>query len=57
MNVPMTMGILVSSKMATLHELQTVYGMKDAYDMMEILYIDNQNQQIANRKARNGNGY
>ena len=53
----MTMGILVSSKMATLHELQTVYGMKDAYDMMEILYIDNQNQQIANRKARNGNGY
>ncbi len=52
----MTIGVLVSAKMATLHELQTIYSMKDAYDMLEILYVDNQNQQIANRKARNGNG-
>ena len=31
--------------MATLHELQTVYGVEDAYNMMEIIMIDDYNNQ------------
>lgn len=37
-------GTLVSAKAATLHELQTVYGIEDAYDLLEIAVIDSQNQ-------------
>jgi hypothetical protein len=35
--------------MATLHELSTVYGLKDAYDMLEIVIVDNYNQALANQ--------
>jgi len=34
-NVPMTIGLALSAKMATLNELQTVYGLEDVYDMLE----------------------
>jgi len=40
----------VSSKLATLHELQTVYGIKDLYDLLEVLAVDNYNRMIAARK-------
>lgn len=30
--------------MATMHELQTVYGVKDAYDLLEVLSVDNANK-------------
>lgn len=39
----MSIGILISQKMATLHELDTVYGVQDVYDMLEILTVDNYN--------------
>lgn len=39
----MSIGILISQKMATLHELDTVYGVQDVYDMLEILIVDNYN--------------
>lgn len=29
--------------MATLHELQTVYGLEDAYDLQEIMMVKNVN--------------
>lgn len=35
-NVPMNIGLVVSAKMATLHELETVYSMEDVYDMLEM---------------------
>jgi len=35
--------------LATLHELQTVYGVKDLYDMLEVALVDAYNNMIANR--------
>lgn len=54
-NVPRTIGVVLSQKMATLHELQTVYSLEDVYDMIEIIMVDNHNQQILERA--NGNGH
>jgi hypothetical protein len=33
--------------MATLHELDTVYGVEDLYDMLEVLEVDAHNKRIA----------
>jgi hypothetical protein len=38
----------VSAKLATLLELQTVYGAEDMYLLLEILTVDQHNQAIAN---------
>lgn len=38
-------GAVVSRKMATLHELDTVYGSQDLYDMMEIIAVDDYNER------------
>lgn len=43
-NVPFVIGLLVSKQMATLNELDTVYGIKDAYDLLEIILVDNYNR-------------
>ena len=40
--------------MATLHELQTVYGSEDTYDMLEILVVENMNKAIARKNAERG---
>lgn len=39
------MGLPVSRGMATLAELQTVYGLEDAWDMLEIITVDSHNQR------------
>jgi hypothetical protein len=39
----------VSSRLATLTELDTVYGVEDVYDMLEIIAVDAQNEERANR--------
>lgn len=48
-NVPQVIGVVVSSRHATLHELGTVYGVKDLYDMLEIIAVDNFNHAMANQ--------
>ena len=45
-NVPAIIGTLVSRKMATLHELGTVYGTEDAYNMLEIVTVDAYNDAL-----------
>ena len=45
-NTPGIIGTLVSARLATLHELQTVYGVLDAYNLLEIHMIDQTNQRI-----------
>ena len=30
-----------------MHELQTVYGTRDAYDLLEVLTVDMHNQRMA----------
>jgi hypothetical protein len=50
-NVPATIGCVVSSKMATLAELGSVYGVKDLYDLLEVVMVDAfNNKQLS--KAR-----
>ena len=43
-------GIVLSSHMATLHELQTVYGLEDLYDMAEVLFVDAANRPDPNKR-------
>jgi hypothetical protein len=44
-NVTRIIATLVLSKICSLHELDTIYGMKDAYDMLEIIQVDNYNSR------------
>lgn len=37
--------------MATLHELQTVYSLRDLYDLLEIATIKAENERIASEMA------
>jgi hypothetical protein len=37
--------------MATLHELQTVYGAEDMYNMLEVLVVDNYNERILSKQG------
>ena len=50
MNIPAIIGTLISRGKATLHELETVYSVRDAYMMLEIIAVDDYNQFLA-RKA------
>ena len=38
--------------MATLHELQTVYGLRDVYDMIEIILVDAHNRNVVDKLRR-----
>jgi hypothetical protein len=40
--------MIVSSDLATLAELQSVYGVRDCYDLAEVISIDNFNRRKAN---------
>lgn len=46
-NVTSLIGTLVSSKMVKLHELD-FYSLEDAYDLLEIVLVDNHNSRVAN---------
>jgi hypothetical protein len=50
--VPFTIGTVVSLGKATLHELDTVYGVEDLYDMLEVAAIDAHNQRLVAEKNR-----
>lgn len=45
-NVTSAIGVLLSTRMATLHELDTVYGMADAYNMLEVVQVDDYNKAL-----------
>jgi hypothetical protein len=51
-NTPKLIGALVSGRFATLIELQTVYGILDAYNLLEIMTVDNVNHRKAMRHAK-----
>lgn len=50
--MPRIIGTLVSSRLATLAELQTVYGTEDAHNLLEILTVDRHNERIIREKER-----
>jgi hypothetical protein len=43
-NIPDIIATVVSSKLATLHELQTVYGSEDLYNLYEIHLVNSINE-------------
>lgn len=42
-NVSKLIGTLISKRLATLHELKTVYDLEDAYNLLEVLLVDESN--------------
>ena len=47
---------MISAKLATLHELQTVYGLEDVYDLLEIAQVDAYNERLAHKAAQDDGG-
>lgn len=48
-NVPPTIGSVISARLATMAEIETVLGMEDIYDLLEIMAVDEHNKRIASR--------
>lgn len=48
-NTPPLIGALVSGKLATLWELQSVYGIMDAYNLLEVQTVDAHNELRAQK--------
>jgi hypothetical protein len=46
--VPRTIATVVSSRHATLHELDTVYGLEDLWLLLEIITVDAHNTAVTN---------
>jgi len=44
---------VISLRLATLHELQTIYSLRDVYDMIEVAQVDAYNRWIT-RPKRDG---
>lgn len=42
---------MISAKLATLNQLDTVYGVADLYKLSEVIRVDNFNHQLATRWA------
>jgi hypothetical protein len=47
--MPLSIATVVSSKLATLTELDTVYGTQDLWDLLEINAVDNHNHNMRAR--------
>ncbi|KVN25636.1 transcription elongation factor GreA [Burkholderia pyrrocinia] len=52
-NVPRSIGAVISRRLATPHELQTVYGQDDLHDLLEIIIVDSYNERVAMDERRN----
>lgn len=49
LNVPRTIATVVSSRLASLHELDTTYGLEDLWWLIEINSVDNHNRAMLNK--------
>lgn len=45
-NVPRTVAVALSARLATLHELDSVYGIEDLYDLLEVHAVDAHNRNV-----------
>lgn len=43
-NVPIPISVLITNKMATYHELDSVYSLEDEWNMLEILQVSRYNE-------------
>lgn len=41
---------MVASRLATYYELQTIYGVEDLYNLIEVLAVDSHNQGVARKQ-------
>ncbi|MES3389891.1 transcription elongation factor GreA [Enterobacter hormaechei] len=48
-NVPSTIATVISAGKATLHELDTVYGLEDLWMLIEIIQVDRHNEAVLNK--------
>lgn len=48
-NIPSTIATVVSAKLATLHEMDTVYGLEDLWQLLEINTVDSYNRMVVNK--------
>jgi hypothetical protein len=48
-------GMIISGKMATLHELSSVYSLNDVYVMYDIIYTDNYNNELMQYNIKKAN--
>lgn len=46
--------MLVGARLATLHDLDTRYGLEDMYDLLEIAQVDAYNEYLANKPPTEG---
>lgn len=55
--MPKVIGTIISARLATLTELQSSLGVSDAYDLLEIVYVDliNERRLRAARGKQNSN--
>lgn len=44
------MGAVLSARLATLHELQTIYGLEDLYNLAEVVIIDVYNRRLERKR-------
>ncbi len=49
-NIPQTIGAVITSGKATLYELDSIYGVEDLYDLLEVLIVNAHNEQIASNR-------
>lgn len=52
-NLPPTIATVISSRIATLHELDTVYGLEDLWRLLEVLTVDSHNNSVINSSPGN----
>lgn len=50
-NVPPLIASVLSTGMTTLHELDTVYGVEDIFDMLEVSTVNSYNRRIVQKHA------
>lgn len=53
-NVPETIGIVVSVGKASYEALDSVLGIEDLYDLLEIIKVDAHNRRELNKEAEKG---
>ena len=50
--VPGMIAVIITRRLATLHELQTVYSIDDAVDLYEIAAVNNYNEWRSAEEAK-----
>ena len=54
-NLPASVGTVISSRMATLVECQSVLGIEDVYDIIEVLAVDAHNRRVLAERSKREN--